>query len=172
MPMRIFLRPVPSWLQAKCERHVRKNMRALAARRFSLMLPALLAQAARFFHPLTLTHGVASVNVPPVEGGAKMDAQIRYLAIVSERPDMLARFYSTYFAMRELGRSDAGDIALTDGFYNISILKPRDGATEVGISHFGIAIDGIGEIEARLKDFAPTAELCQEEGGLCRGDYR
>jgi catechol 2,3-dioxygenase-like lactoylglutathione lyase family enzyme len=101
-----------------------------------------------------------------------MDAQIRYLAIVSERPEVLARFYSTHFAMRELGRSDAGEIALTDGFYNISILKPRDGASEIGISHFGIAIEGLSEIEGRLKDFAPTAELRQEEGGLCRGDYR
>ena len=98
--------------------------------------------------------------------------QIRYLAIVSERPDVLARFYSTYFGMRELGRSEAGDFALTDGFYNVSILKPRDSAAELGISHFGIAIDDIGEIEARLKHFATKTELRQEEGGLCRGEYR
>ena len=101
-----------------------------------------------------------------------MDSQIRYLAIVSERPDTLARFYSTYFAMRELGRSDAGDIALTDGFYNIAILKPRDGATELGISHFGITINDIRDVEARLKDFAPQADIRQEEGGLFHGDYR
>src|ERR671918_1087785 len=107
-----------------------------------------------------------------MEGGANMDSRIRYLAIVSERPEVLARFYSTYFAMRELGRSDAGDVALTDGFYNISILKPRDGAAEVGISHFGITIENIREIEARLKDFASQTDIRQEEGDLCRGDYR
>ncbi len=101
-----------------------------------------------------------------------MDSQIRYLAIVSEHPDTLAHFYSTYFAMRELGRSDAGDIALTDGFYNISILKPTDGASELGINHFGITIDDIGQIEARLKDFGPKTDICQEEGGLFHGDYR
>jgi catechol 2,3-dioxygenase-like lactoylglutathione lyase family enzyme len=101
-----------------------------------------------------------------------MDSQIRYLAIVSERPETLARFYSSYFAMRELGRSDAGDIALTDGFYNISILKPRDGATELGISHFGITIENIREIEARLKDFTPRTDIRQEEGDLFHGDYR
>ena len=101
-----------------------------------------------------------------------MDSQIRYLAIVSERPDTLARFYSTYFAMRELDRSDADDIALTDGFYNISILKPRDGATELSISHFGITINDIRDVEARLKDFAPQADIRQEEGGLFHGDYR
>ena len=101
-----------------------------------------------------------------------MDSQIRYLAIVSEQPDTLAHFYLTYFSMRELGRSDAGDIALTDGFYNISILKRRDGASELGISHLGITIDDIGQIEDRLKDFAPKSDIRQEEGGLFHGDYR
>ena len=100
-----------------------------------------------------------------------MDSQIRYLAIVSEQPDTLARFYSTYFSMRELGRSDAGDIALTDGFYNISLLKPRNGAAERGISHLGITIDDIGQIETRLRDFAPKTDIRQEEGGLFHGDY-
>jgi hypothetical protein len=100
-----------------------------------------------------------------------MDSQIRYLAIVSEQPQALGRFYSTYFAMHELGRSDTGDVALTDGFYNISILKPRDGASELGISHLGITIDDIGEIEGRLKEFAPKTNIRQEEGGLFHGDY-
>src|SRR5438132_86430 len=101
-----------------------------------------------------------------------MDSQIRYLAIVSERPETLADFYSTYFAMRELGRSDSGDIALTDGFYNISILNPRDGAAELGISHLGVTIEDIREIEARLQDFASNADIRQETGGLFHGDYR
>ena len=87
-----------------------------------------------------------------------MDSQIRYLAIVSEQPDTLAHFYSTYFAMRELGRSDAGDVALTDGFYNISILKPRDGAAELGISHLGITIDDIGQ------DRGPAQRFCAQDG--------
>ena len=100
-----------------------------------------------------------------------MDSQIRYLAIVSEQPETLARFYSTYFAMHELGRSDSGDIALTDGFYNISILKPRDGTSELGISRLGITIDDIDEIEGRLKEFAPKTKIRQEEGGLFHGDF-
>ena len=101
-----------------------------------------------------------------------MESQIRYLAIVSERPEMMANFYVNYFKMRELGRSDNGDIAVTDGFYNISILKRREGADEPGISHFGIAIDDIGAVEARLKKFAPNTEIRQEEGGLFHGDYQ
>ena len=83
-----------------------------------------------------------------------MNSQIRYLAIVSEQPETLANFYSTYFKMRELGRSDDGDVAVTDGFYNISILKQRSESEETGISHFGITIDDIGAVEARIKEFA------------------
>jgi hypothetical protein len=101
-----------------------------------------------------------------------MGSQIRYLAIVSELPETLARFYSNYFQMRELGRSDAGDIALTDGFYNISILKRRDGAEETGISHFGITIDDIRDVEARLRDFAPKSDISREPGDMFHGDYR
>src|SRR5262249_3025927 len=99
-----------------------------------------------------------------------MNSRIRYLAMVSERPAALARFYSTYFGMRELGRSDVGDIALTDGFYNISVLKPRDGAAELGISHFRITIQDIGEVEEALKDFGPDTNICQEEEGLFNGE--
>ena len=101
-----------------------------------------------------------------------MGAQIRYLAIVSERPEVLAEFYSRYFSLRELGRSDAGDVALTDGFYNISLLKPRHGASELGISHLGIAIDNIEDIEARIKRFAPGTAIREEQGGLFYGDYQ
>ena len=101
-----------------------------------------------------------------------MNSQIRYIAIVSERPEILAHFYATYFKMRELGRSDHGDIAVTDGFYNISILKRRAGADELGINHFGVTIDDIGQVEARLKEFAPNSDIRQEEGGLFHGDFR
>jgi catechol 2,3-dioxygenase-like lactoylglutathione lyase family enzyme len=99
-----------------------------------------------------------------------MESQIRYLAIVSEHPEVLAAFYSGYFSMRELGRSGSGDVALTDGFYNISILKRRDGERP-GISHFGVTVDDIGAVQARLRQFAPKTEICQDEGGLFHGDY-
>src|SRR4026207_1941220 len=105
-----------------------------------------------------------------IRGGARMETQIRYLAIVSERPEVLAGFYSRYFSMRELGRSDSGDVALTDGFYNISILTPRNGEPP-GISHFGVTIDDIGAVESRLRQFAPQTEIQKDAGGLFHGDY-
>ena len=105
-----------------------------------------------------------------------MQARLRYIAIVTERPEVLASFYRTYFSMRELGRGDEGDISLTDGFYNLTLLKQRAGldvpGDRLGLSHYGIEIDDIHEIEARLEEFAPRADIREEPGGLHHGEYR
>src|SRR6266511_4237649 len=109
-------------------------MSTLTAAGFMSMLFCLIAQSTYFSNCFRVdATGGEVVTSRPAKVETTMDSQIRYLAIVSEQPETLARFYSNYFSMRELGRSDAGDIALTDGFYNISILKRRDGAEEPGI---------------------------------------
>lgn len=105
-----------------------------------------------------------------------MQAHLRYIAIVTERPEVLASFYSTYFSMRELGRGEDGDISLTDGFYNVTLLKQRTSLGDLverpGLSHYGIEIEDIHEIESRLEEFAPNADIRQEPGGLHHGEYR
>jgi len=101
-----------------------------------------------------------------------LDARIRYISMVSENPEPLAAWYKQYFAMTELGRGDDGEIALTDGFYNLSIVKPHGEDTALGLSHIGLEIDDIHEVEGRLEDFAPHANLRGEPGGLFHGEYR
>ncbi len=100
-----------------------------------------------------------------------MDPRIRYLAIGSEQPEKLAQFYTIYFGLKQLGRSESGDIALTDGFYNVSILKPQHD-TDPGLSHFGLEIGDIHEVETRLEDFASHADIRAEKGDLFHGEYR
>ncbi|HLG70211.1 MAG TPA: VOC family protein [Chloroflexota bacterium] len=101
-----------------------------------------------------------------------MTARVRYLCLVSERPDVLADFYTTKFSMREIGRSERGDVALTDGFYNLSLVKPDGTELSPGFSHFGVEVDDIREVEARLEEFGFDAELQEEPGGLFHGEYR
>src|SRR5579862_7830811 len=105
-----------------------------------------------------------------------MPSQIRYLSIISEHPDKLARFYARHLGLRELGRNQAGDVSMTDGFYNLTFFKERADLGEpdarLGLNHFGIAIDDIHEIEARLEEFAPNADIRQESGDLQHGEYR
>ena len=100
-----------------------------------------------------------------------MQATIRYLAIVSHDPERLARFYTSAFGMRELGRSKAGDISVTDGGYNLSLLAARPELGPPGPRQFGIAIDDRAALEERLQRFAPHLALQPDEGGLHRGDY-
>jgi catechol 2,3-dioxygenase-like lactoylglutathione lyase family enzyme len=105
-----------------------------------------------------------------------MNYRIRYLAGIARDPDALARYYAQYYGLTELGRSPEGDVSLTDGFYNLTFLKQRPGLdeedTQLGLNHFGIEIDDIREIEARLEEFAPRADITQEKGGLHHGDFR
>jgi catechol 2,3-dioxygenase-like lactoylglutathione lyase family enzyme len=105
-----------------------------------------------------------------------MDSHIRYIAITTERPAALAEFYTTYLGLWELGRGSEGDISLTDGFYNLTLLKQRPGLNEpderLGLNHFGLEIEDIRDVEARLEEFAPNADIRQEPGDLHHGEYR
>jgi catechol 2,3-dioxygenase-like lactoylglutathione lyase family enzyme len=105
-----------------------------------------------------------------------MNARIRYLAITARDPQALARYYALHFGMWLLGESDAGDIAMTDGFYNFTLLKQRaelgDEDAQLGTNHFGIEVDDMREVEDRLGKFAPDLELWPERGDLFSGEFR
>ena len=105
-----------------------------------------------------------------------MRTHISYIAFLSDQPDRLAEHYSTYFGLKELGRSADGDVSMTDGFYNLSFLKRRkelgEANDEVGLHHFGLAIDDIHDFEGGLEEFAPQADVRAESGDVHHGEYR
>jgi len=105
-----------------------------------------------------------------------MNSHLAYMAMVSSQPRKVADFYSQYFGMWELGHSDEGDISVTDGHVNVSIFKQRPGVEgaggRTGLSHFGVAVEDIHEIEALLEEHAPNADIQQEKGDLHHGEYR
>jgi catechol 2,3-dioxygenase-like lactoylglutathione lyase family enzyme len=107
---------------------------------------------------------------------AMAQAQLSYLAIISERPERLADFYATHFGLSELGRSAEGDVSMTDGFFNLTFLKRRPGLGEqedrLGLHHFGLTVPDIRGIEGRLEEFFPDLELLPEPGDLHHGEYR
>jgi catechol 2,3-dioxygenase-like lactoylglutathione lyase family enzyme len=74
--------------------------------------------------------------------------------------------------MRELGRSPEGHVSLTDGFYNLTLLKRRDESQELGLARVGIAVDDLRELEGRLEEYAPDVEIEEEPGDLHHGEYR
>lgn len=105
-----------------------------------------------------------------------MNAHFGYMAIISDRPEVLADYYAKHFQMWELGHNDAGDVSITDGFLNVALLKQRPGVEGAsgrpGLSHFGIAVDDIREVEANLEEFYPQGDIQAEPGDLHHGEYR
>jgi len=102
-----------------------------------------------------------------------MEAHIQYIAIRSHQPDALAKFYEEYFSLEELARDDNGNVALTDGFYNLSILKAPEDDPDLGYSNIGIHVDDLHELVERIEKFPPTTtKLMWDEGGPFHGEYQ
>jgi hypothetical protein len=56
--------------------------------------------------------------------------RIRYLAVLCAAPAALPGFYRRYFGTDEIGRSAEGDVTLSDGTFNLSLLCNRAGPRE------------------------------------------
>lgn len=105
-----------------------------------------------------------------------MAARIAYLAILSHDPDKLAPFYTGHLGFKEIGRSTAGDVTITDGGFNVTIFRHRHELNELnmepGQHHIGIAVDSIAEIEERYRKLYPRGTFQREAGDLQHGDAR
>jgi catechol 2,3-dioxygenase-like lactoylglutathione lyase family enzyme len=103
-------------------------------------------------------------------------ARIRYLALLSADPAALAGFYTRHFGFDEIGRTPEGDVTLTDGGFNVTMIKLRPGLREprmeTGLHHLGIAVDNIDETIARYRAFAPRGTVVAESGDLQHGEVR
>ena len=103
-------------------------------------------------------------------------AKIRYLAVISEEPEALARFYVDEIGMAELDRSAAGDISLTDGYYNLTLFRQRADLMELrketGLSHFGMDVDSIDTVLAKYRELVPGGVAVREPDGVQYGDVR
>lgn len=103
-------------------------------------------------------------------------ARIRYLAAISPDPKKLAKFYLEEIGMQELGRTKDGDIALTDGFYNLSIFRQRADLIELrkdhGLHHLGFEVESIDEVLKTYREIIPGGVAVREPGGPCYGEVR
>ena len=102
--------------------------------------------------------------------------RIRYLAMLCADPAGLAGFYRDCFGLEEMGRTDAGDLTLTDGGFNITLFKQRpqlhEPRMERGLHHLGIAVESLEETLARYRAFDPRGVIIAESGDLQHGEVR
>lgn len=105
-----------------------------------------------------------------------MAPQIGYLALLCNDPAALAGFYQTEFGLAELGRSPEGNVSLTDGAFNLSLLRNRrqlrEPHLETGLHHLGVAVDDIDAIVARYRACYPRGTIVEENGDLQHGELR
>jgi catechol 2,3-dioxygenase-like lactoylglutathione lyase family enzyme len=109
-----------------------------------------------------------------------VNAHLQYIGVRSEQPQVLAEFYKEFFSLTELAKSEEGDVALTDGFFNLTILKERPyeptnwsgPLTGLGYTHVGVAIDDLRQVLENIEKFAPPhTRLLSDKGGPFHGDY-
>lgn len=105
-----------------------------------------------------------------------MRAHLRYIAVLSEDPSELADFYGRNFGMNELGRSNQGDVSVTDGFFNLTFLKRRDELHEsrpgIGLHHVGLQVENLEETLELYGCLATKMPVIEEKGGLHFGEKR
>jgi catechol 2,3-dioxygenase-like lactoylglutathione lyase family enzyme len=82
-----------------------------------------------------------------------MFAQINHMAMISPNYALLERYYRALFGFRVTSRGDHDAEASTvvgDGNVGLNILPRRDGYIG-GIDHFGMVVDSIDAVQARMK---------------------
>jgi catechol 2,3-dioxygenase-like lactoylglutathione lyase family enzyme len=69
-------------------------------------------------------------------------ARIRHIAIFSDDPEHLAKFYVEVFGMTVKGKTEGGgSVWMTDGYMDIALLKRTNELAPEGVHHFGITIE-------------------------------
>ena len=105
-----------------------------------------------------------------------MSAQLRYLAVISDDPDLLGDFYCRHFGLKSLGRSEHGDVSVSDGFYNLTFLKNRpdlgEPRMERGLHHLGLQVGDLNEAVAKYLNLYPGSVVVPEADGLHHGKRR
>lgn len=103
-------------------------------------------------------------------------ATLRYVAYLSENPEKLVDFYHRFLGTEELGRSAAGDITITDGFYNLTFFKKRPALGEMqmetGLHHIGLEVNDLEEIKGRFFKLNPRGMIIEEPNDLQHGEIR
>lgn len=90
-----------------------------------------------------------------------MKAEIRHVAITSENYAQVGRFYQALFGLKASENArPARALSLGDGYVGLNI-NPRKVGRPAGLDHFGIQVDDVEQVFARLKRLYPTIEWVQ-----------
>jgi lactoylglutathione lyase len=87
-------------------------------------------------------------------------AKLRHIAVMVRDPEESARFFEEAFGMTRVAVHRCG-FHLSDGVMNVAVLLKEFDHEVLGIDHFGLVVDDLGE--ARERALAAGAELIDEK---------
>lgn len=103
-------------------------------------------------------------------------ARIRYMAVVSRDPNLLADFYQQRIGMDVIGRSPQGDVSLTDGYFNLTFFRQRADLGELrkglGPHHLGMEVESIADTLKAYRELIPGGVALREAGDVHHGEVR
>ncbi|HLN82026.1 MAG TPA: VOC family protein, partial [Candidatus Binatia bacterium] len=88
-----------------------------------------------------------------------MFAKLKHLAIISDNYVLLSRFYEALFGMRtsKSPRPESA-VAIGDGYVGMNIIPQKLGR-QAGLEHFGLEVEDVEKVAARLKEKYPAIQL-------------
>jgi len=89
-----------------------------------------------------------------------MFAKLNHLAIVSDHYTLLGMFYRAVFGMRVSGDTARESLAISvgDGYVGMTLI-PRPSGRHAGLDHFGIEVEDLDLVRARVKERYPDVEI-------------
>jgi methylmalonyl-CoA/ethylmalonyl-CoA epimerase len=76
-------------------------------------------------------------------------AKLRHIAIIVEDPEASAKFFEEAFDMKRAGTARRG-IYMSDGVFNVALLKKETDKETLGLYHFGMWVDDLDEAEKKV----------------------
>jgi methylmalonyl-CoA/ethylmalonyl-CoA epimerase len=78
-----------------------------------------------------------------------MASKLRHIAIIVEDPEASAKFFEAAFDMKRAGTARRG-IYMSDGIFNVALLKKETDSEKLGLYHFGMWVDDLDEAEKKV----------------------
>jgi catechol 2,3-dioxygenase-like lactoylglutathione lyase family enzyme len=90
-----------------------------------------------------------------------MSARLKHIALVSDQYALQGRFYEAAFGMRSAADTrPERAVTVSDGYVGLNI-NPRKAGRPAGLDHFGLEVDDVEAVLARLRAKYPAVETLQ-----------
>ncbi len=101
-----------------------------------------------------------------------MFGKLNHLAITSDHYTLLGMFYRAVFGLKASGDTarEIGAISVGDGYLGMTLI-PRRGGRKAGLDHFGIEVEDLDKVRAKVAKKYPDIEIVKRPGNRPFASY-